>query len=191
MTVTIQTSVRHNRCTNSTFLYIRSTGQPRCGYAIGYGYQECPCAHSKVALYLLVDATCPVIVGYIMDIISHTRDSVSVLISPCLKFYTKNFHPEPYYLHIPIQWIELTPLQVVSQSIYLTFHPSHTLISLRITNHYTFLIFLSVLVWVPIQNHLPFLPLNIFVYHVNNYYHIGSKVEYIWIRQTAPKYRQK
>ena len=127
MTVTVQTSVRHNRRTNGTFLYVRSTGQPHCGYAIGYGYQECPQSHSKVALYSSVDATCPVIVGYITDIVSHTCNSVSVLISPCLKFYSKNFHPAPYYLCIPIQWIEPTPLQVVSQSIYLTFHPSHNI----------------------------------------------------------------
>ena len=127
MTVTVQTSVWHNWRTNSTFLYIWSTGQPHCGYAVGYGYQECPRAHSKVTLYSSVDATCPVIIGYIMDIVSHTRDSVSVLISPCLKFYSKNLHPEPYYLCIPIQWIELTPLQAVSRSLYLTFHPSHNI----------------------------------------------------------------
>ena len=127
MTVTVQTSVRHNRRTNGTFLYVRSTGQPRCGYAIGYGYQERPRAHSKVALYSSVDATCPVIVGYITDIVSHTRDSVSVLVRPCLQFYSKNFHPEPYHLRIPIQWIELTPLQVVSRNIYLTFHPSYNI----------------------------------------------------------------
>ena len=37
-----------------------------------------------IALYLSMDATCPVIVGCIMDIVSHMHDSVSILITPCL-----------------------------------------------------------------------------------------------------------
>jgi hypothetical protein len=126
MTVTIQTSVRHNKCANGTFIYVRpADGEPQCGYAVGYGYNERPRIHGKVALYARMDATCPVIVGYITHVVAHTLDSVSVLITPSLQFYSKEFHPKPYHLRIPITWIELTPLQVVSRRIYLAFHPSH------------------------------------------------------------------
>lgn len=126
MTVIIRTSVRHNRHANGNFIYIQpATGEPRCGYAVGYAYNERPSLHSKVALYSTLDANCPVIVGYITHIISHTPDSVSVLITPCLQFYSKEFHPEPYHLRIPAKWITLSPLQVVSRRLYLAFHPSH------------------------------------------------------------------
>jgi hypothetical protein len=128
MTVTIQTSVRHNKHANGTFIYVRpANGEPRCGYAVGYEYNERLRIHGKVALYATLDATCPVIVGHIKDVVAHTRDSVSVLITPSLQFYSKDFYPQSYYLRIPIHWIDLTPLQAVSRSLYLVFHPSRNI----------------------------------------------------------------
>jgi hypothetical protein len=139
MTVTIQTSIRHNRSANGTFIYVRpAMDESRCGYALGYEYNQLPRLHGKVALYSSLDATCPVIVGYLSRIIAHWHDSVSVLITPSLQFYSKQFHPQPYHLRIPIQWIDLTPLQVVSRGIYLAFHPRY---NIDLFDHHTPLYF--------------------------------------------------
>jgi hypothetical protein len=168
MTVTIQTSVRHNKCTNDTFIYVRpANGEPQCRYAAGYEYNECPHIQGKVTLYAKLDATCPVIIGYIAHVVTHTLDSVSTLIFPSLQFYSKEFHPGPYHLPIPNTWIELSPLQVVSRRIYLAFHPSHCIDLFEDHHHCIFLISPFALLIAVARTHL--YP-HIFIYHADLYY---------------------
>ena len=122
MTATVQTHICHNR-SNSMFIYVCRTGQ-NSGYALGHECSQIPHANTKVALYKKSGER-PEIIGHILHIIEHWKDSIEILIISSIHYYSKIYKLQLYQLLIPITCIKLTALQILYRKLYLSMHSSH------------------------------------------------------------------